>query len=112
MFTTYEINLFLKEQIILINEINVRDYFIRISVLIACFPTKLYKYQIFLSWRLFLSFADSLKILGGGLFLLRQDDGVGAHFLCSNELHNRNFSRWSHYKIFSVHLFNQSKLPL
>ena len=31
-------------------------------------PTKLYKYQIFLSWRLFSSFADFLKILGGGIY--------------------------------------------
>ena len=46
---TYEINLFLEEEIILIYEINVRDYSIRLSVLIACVPTKLYyKYQMFL----------------------------------------------------------------
>ena len=48
-------------------KINVRDYFIRLSVLIACVPIKIYKYQMFLWWRLFSSFADSLKILEGGI---------------------------------------------
>ena len=44
---------------------NVRYYFTRLSVLIACSPTKFYyKCQMFLWWRLFLSFADSLKVLG------------------------------------------------
>ena len=53
---------------ILVYEINLRDYFIRLSVLIACVPTKLYyKCQMFLWWRLFTSFADCLKVLRGGI---------------------------------------------
>ena len=37
-------------------------------MLIACVSTKLYyKCQMFLWWRLFSSFADSLKVLGGGI---------------------------------------------
>ena len=83
---TYEINLFSEEQIFLVYEINVRDYFIRLSVLIACVPTKLYyKCQMFLWWRLFSSFADSFKVLGCGIhFKLCKDDGAGARFLYSN----------------------------
>ena len=42
------------------------------------------------------------------LFLLWKDDNVGALL----KLINRRFSRESHYKNFSVHLFNKSKLPL
>ena len=61
-------NLFLEEKIILFYEINISGYFIRLSVLIACFPTKLYKYQVFLWWRFFSRFSDSLKILGGGIY--------------------------------------------
>ena len=48
-------------------EIDVRDYFIRLSILIACVPTKLHKYQMLLWWRLFSNFTDSHKILWGGI---------------------------------------------
>ena len=116
---TYEINLFSEELIILIYEINVRDYFIRLSVLIACVPTKLYyKCQMFLWWRLFSSFADSLKVLGGGIhfklidsFLIEERRRYRCS-VCLLKLINRCFSRESHNKNFSVHLFKKSKLPL
>ena len=117
--STYEIKLFSEEEIILIWEINVGNYFVRLSVLIACVPTKLsYKCQMFLWWRLFSRFADSLKVLGGGIhFKLIESFLVvdRRRYKCSFSLHkliNRCFSRESHYKIFSVHLFNKSKLPL
>ena len=90
-----------------------------LSVLIACVPTKLYyKCQMFLWWRLFSSFADSLKVLGGGIhFKLIESFLVVERRWCRClfsllKLINRRFSRESHYKNFSVHLFSKSKLPL
>ena len=84
--------------------INVRNYFIRLSVLSACVPTKFYyKYQMFLWWRLFSTFGDSLKILGGrihfkliGFFLAVERRWYGCSFFLL-KLINRRSSRESHY---------------
>ena len=58
------------------------EIILRISVLIECVPTKLFKYQMLLQWSI--SFADYLKILGSES-LLQKDDLVAAHFLCSDQ---------------------------
>ena len=58
------------------------EIILRLSVLIACVPTKLLKYQMLQQWSV--SFADSLKILGSES-LLWKDDLVGAHFLYSDQ---------------------------
>ena len=67
-------------------------------------PTKLYyKCQMFLWWRLFSSFADSLKVFGSGIhFKLIESLLVVERRLCRGsfsllKLINRHFSRKSHY---------------
>ena len=61
---------------------------------------------MFLWWRLFSSFADSLKVLGGGIhFKLIESFLVVERRWCRCsfsllKLINRRFSRESHYKIF------------
>ena len=93
--------------------LKVRDYFIRLSVLIACVPTKLYyKCQIFAWWRLFSSFAD-FKVLGGGThfklieyFLVVERRWCRCSFSLL-KLINRRFSRESHYKKFFRTSFQQ-----
>ena len=83
----------------------------------ACVPTKL-KRQMFLLWQLFSSFAGSLKVLGGGIhFKLIKSFFVVKRRWCRCsfsllKLISRRFSREGHYKHFSEHLFNKSKLPL
>ena len=112
--STYEIKLFSEEEIILIWEINVGNYFVRLSVLIACVPTKLsYKCQMFLWWRLFSRFADSLKVLGGGIhFKLIESFLVvdRRRYKCSFSLHkliNRCFLERAIIKFFQ-YIFSTS----
>ena len=91
---------------------NVRNYFIRLSILIACVPTKLYyKSQRFLWWRLFSSFAFKIhfKLIESVLVVERRWCRSSFSLL---KLINRRFSIEGHYKNFSEYLFNESKLPL
>ena len=70
----------------------------------ACVSTKLYyKCQMFLWWRLFSCFADSLKVLGSGIHfkliesLLAVERRLCRCSLSLLKLINRHFSRKSHY---------------
>ena len=79
----------------------------------ACVSTKLYyKCQMFLWWRLFSCFADSLKVLGSGIHfkliesLLAVERRLCRCSLSLLKLINRHFSRKSHYNFVEAAAFS------